>query len=141
MTAILKYPLKIDSLRRAYLTKFFFWDMEIFMGEKCQNISKRKSSHQRCSIKKGVLRNFIKFTGKHLCQRSFFNKVAGLACNFIKKESLTQVFSCEFCEISKNTFLQNTSGRLLLLFPHKTAYSSNNSHNAYKNVDDNSKFT
>ena len=28
----------------------------------------------------------------------------GQACNFIKKESLAQVFSCEFCEISKNTF-------------------------------------
>ena len=24
--------------------------------------------------------------------------------NFIKKEALAQVFSCEFCEISKNTF-------------------------------------
>ena len=29
------------------------------------------------------------------------NKVAG---NFIKKETLTQVFSCEFFKISKNTF-------------------------------------
>ena len=36
------------------------------------------------------------------------------ACNFIKKENLAQVFSCEFCEISKNTFLHNTSRRLLL---------------------------
>ena len=26
------------------------------------------------------------------------------ACNFIKKGTLPQVFSCEFCEISKNTF-------------------------------------
>ena len=26
------------------------------------------------------------------------------ACNFIKKESLTQVISCEFCKISQNTF-------------------------------------
>ena len=26
----------------------------------------------------GVLRNFAKFTGKHLCQSTFFNKVAGL---------------------------------------------------------------
>ena len=26
------------------------------------------------------------------------------ACTFIKKETLTQVFSCEFCEIAKNTF-------------------------------------
>ena len=25
-------------------------------------------------------------------------------CKFIKKESLAQVFSCEFCEIFKNTF-------------------------------------
>ena len=46
-----------------------------------------------CSVKKGVLRNFAKFTGKHLCQSLF-----------IKKETLVQVFSCEFCEISKNTF-------------------------------------
>ena len=27
------------------------------------------------SRKKGVLRNFIKFTGKHLCQSLFFNKI------------------------------------------------------------------
>ena len=26
------------------------------------------------------------------------------ACNFFKKETLAQVFSCEFCEDSKNTF-------------------------------------
>ena len=39
-----------------------------------------------------------------------------LFCNFIKKGALAQVFSCEFCEMSKNTFLQNTSGRLLLDF-------------------------
>ena len=30
------------------------------------------------------------------------------ACNFFKKETLTQVFSCEFCEISKNTFSHRT---------------------------------
>ena len=28
----------------------------------------------------------------------------GQACNFIKKETPTQMFSCEFCEIFKNTF-------------------------------------
>ena len=32
----------------------------------------------RCSVKNGALRNFAKFTGKHLCQSLFFNKVAGL---------------------------------------------------------------
>ena len=30
------------------------------------------------------------------------------ACNFIKKQTLAQVFSCEFCEISKNTFSYRT---------------------------------
>ena len=29
-------------------------------------------------MKKGVLGNFTKFTGKHLCQSLAFNKVAGL---------------------------------------------------------------
>ena len=37
-----------------------------------------RSSHWACSVGKGVLRNFAKFTGKHLCQGLFFNKVAGL---------------------------------------------------------------
>ena len=49
------------------------------------------SSHRRCSVRKGVLRNFAKFTGKQMCQGLFFNKVAGLrlqACNFMKKEAL-----------------------------------------------------
>ena len=52
-----------------------------------------KSSHRRSSPRKGVLRNFEKFTGKHLRQSLFFNKVADQACNFIKKETLAQVFS------------------------------------------------
>ena len=30
------------------------------------------------------------------------------ACNFIKKETLAQEFSCEFSEISKNTFSYRT---------------------------------
>ena len=33
---------------------------------------------QRCSVKKGVLRNFAKATGKHLCHSLLFNKVADL---------------------------------------------------------------
>ena len=35
-----------------------------------------RSSHQMCSIEIGVLKNFTKFTGKHLCQSLFLNKVA-----------------------------------------------------------------
>ena len=43
-----------------------------------------KSSHRSCSMKKGVPKNFAKFTGKHLCQSLYFNKVAGLSLNFAK---------------------------------------------------------
>ena len=35
-------------------------------------------------------------------------QVLDLACNFIKKESLAQVFSCKFWEISKNNFFYRT---------------------------------
>ena len=42
-----------------------------------QNARTCRSSHQRCYIKKVVLRNYTKVTGKHLCQSLFFNKVAG----------------------------------------------------------------
>ena len=52
---------------------------------------------------KVAFRNSVKFTGKQLCQSLFFNKLAKV-CNFIKKETLTEAFSCEFCEISKDTF-------------------------------------
>ena len=34
------------------------------------------SSHPEVFCKKDALRNFTKFTGKHLCQSLFFNKVA-----------------------------------------------------------------
>ena len=44
----------------------------------------------------GILKNFTKFTGKHLCQSLFFNIVAGLRA--------AEVVSCEICEIFKNTF-------------------------------------
>ena len=109
------FPLKIYEILMGYSGQCLQKQPSIGKLQK-----KGRSSHQSCFIKKGVLRNFTKFTGKHLCQSLFFNKVAGLncrpkACNFIKKETLAQVFSCEF---SKNTFftehLQTTaSGRVL----------------------------
>ena len=49
---------------------------------------------QTCSVKKNVLRNFAKFTGKHLCQSLY-------------RDSGVGVF-CEFYEISKNTFSYRT---------------------------------
>ena len=40
------------------------------------------------------MKNFVKFTGKHLCKSLFFNKVTGLRpATLFKKETLAQMFS------------------------------------------------
>ena len=67
-----------------------------------------KTQSSRDVLKKGVLRNFVKLTGKYLCQRLFFNKVADLGPAILFKKRPWQLFSCEFCEIFKNTFFHRT---------------------------------
>ena len=75
-----------------------------------------RSSQRRCSVRKGVLRNFAKFTGKHLCQSLSFNKVVGLRPGTLLKKSLWhRCFPVYFAKFRRTPFLQNTSGRLLLL--------------------------
>ena len=64
------------------------------------NMSLRSSCSQMF-FKKGVLLNFLIFTGKQLCWSLFLIKLR--ACNFNKKEIPSQVFSCEICEILQNT--------------------------------------
>ena len=68
-------------------------------------------------MKKNVLRNFTKSTGKHLCQSLFFNKVAGLRpATLLKKRLWHRCFPVNFVKFLRTPFLQNTSGRLLLSF-------------------------
>ena len=45
---------------------------------------------------------FAKFTGKPLCESLLFNKVQ------LKKKTLAQVLSCEYCEVFKNIFIYRT---------------------------------
>ena len=62
-----------------------------------------RSSHQRCStILKGVLRNFTNSQENTCARVSFLIKLQTSGLQFIKKESLAQVFSWE---ISRNTFV------------------------------------
>ena len=55
--------------------------------------------------KKAVLKNSAIFTGKHLCWST---------CNFIKNELHRRCSPVNIADILRTTFLQNTSGRLLL---------------------------
>ena len=60
--------------------------------------------------KKGVLRNFAKFTGKHLCQSLFFNKVACLRpATLLKMRLWHRCFLVNFAKFLRTSFLQNIS--------------------------------
>ena len=84
--------------------------------EKKFMITQFRSSQQMCSLKKGVLRNFVKFTGKHLHQSLFFNRVAGLRpATLLKKRPWRRCFPVNFTKFLRIPFSQNTSGRLLLI--------------------------
>ena len=51
-------------------------------------VSAYRSSHPEVFCKKGVLRNFAKFTRKHMCRSLFLNKVAGLRSATLLKKRL-----------------------------------------------------
>ena len=72
------------------LKKIYFWGPLILP----------RNSHRRCSVSKGVLRNFTKFTGNTCTRVSFLIKLHAL----------------NFAEFTRTPFLQNTSGRLFLWY-------------------------
>ena len=56
--------------------KFISTDRQIFnISNKVTSMIIYRSSHRRCSVGKGFLRNCTKFTGKYLYQSLYFNKV------------------------------------------------------------------
>ena len=67
-------------------------------------ISINKSSHRRCSVKKGLLINFVKFPGKHPCRPA----------NLLKNRLWHRCFPVSFAKFLRICFLQNISGRMLL---------------------------
>ena len=88
-----------------------------------------------CSVKK-VFLEISQISQENTCARvPFLIKLQALglmpeACNFIKKEALAQVFSCEVCEVSKNTFFYRplpaaasvVSVKLQMFFSHGECY-------------------
>ena len=58
----------------------------------------------RCSVKK-VFLEISQNSQENVCARvSFLIKLHASGLQILVKKRLAQVFSCEFCEISKNTF-------------------------------------
>ena len=70
--------------------KNHFWKLENCFDK---YLRQGRSSRRRCSVKKGVLRDFAKLTGKHLCQSLFVNKVPALRpTTLLKKRLCTGIF-------------------------------------------------
>ena len=88
-----------------------FWDIlcsETLVG----------SSQRKCSIKESFLKNFKKFTGKHLLQSLFYIKLQTWALQLSYKKDWYRCFPSNFAKFFifwKTSFLQNTSRRLLLI--------------------------
>ena len=87
-------------------TRYFF----IFS----EAIIEKEAVVQRYSVK-NVLKNFAKFTGKHLCQSLFFNKVAGRRpATLLKKRLWRKCFPGNFAKFLRKPFLSEHLRRLLL---------------------------
>ena len=67
-------------------------------------VSREAVSDQRCSLKKGVHKDFSNFTGTQLSD--FFERPQ--ACNFIKKETLDRCFPVKFAKPLRKTFCRTT---------------------------------
>ena len=135
LTVYDKVLLRILGTTNSKLLIFFpsynSWNLEfcyvrpIVYFLKLEDATQIRSSLPEVFCKKDVLRNFIKFTGKHLCYSLFFNKVAGQSLFFnkvaglrpavwLKRRLWHRCFSVNFSKFLRILFLTKHL-RLLLL--------------------------
>ena len=68
-----------------------------------------RRSHKRCYVRKRVLKNLAKFTGKHMCQVLFHNKVADPEpATLIKKRLWHRRFPMNFAKFLRTPFHRTT---------------------------------
>ena len=81
-------------------------------------LQKYRSSRLEVFCRKGVFRNFEKFTGKHLCQSLLFNKIAGLrTVTLLKKRFCYRCFPVNFSKFLKTPCITEHLWWLLLKTP------------------------
>ena len=84
-------------------------EMQTFqIDERCASaytkIANYRSSHQRCSMKKGVVRNFTKVPGKHLGRSLIFNKKRHRTATLLKKRLWHRCFPVNFLKFQGTPF-------------------------------------
>ena len=93
------------------------WQNVWHLSELPTLISFLRSGRLQMFFKIGVLINFTKFTGKHLCWSLFLSKSPGLeAFNFIKKRLQHRCFPVNFVKFIKTPILKNIYKRSVNLF-------------------------
>ena len=81
-------------------------------------LQKYRSSRLEVFCRKGGLRNFEKFKGKHLCQSLRFNKVAGLrTVTLLKRRFQYECFPVNFSKFLKTRSITENLRWLLLKTP------------------------
>ena len=86
-----------------FLQQFQFSDVSFMPLLQKNKPQTREAVVRKCSVKK-MFSEISQNSQENICARvSFLIKLQALG-NFIKKMTLAQVFSCEFCKISKSTF-------------------------------------
>ena len=76
-----------------------------------------RSSRPEVFCKKGVLKNFAKITGKHLCHSLFFNEVADLRpATSLKKRLWHRYFPVNFAKFLRKAFKEHIWWLLLFSF-------------------------
>ena len=80
-------------------TELHFYRSLIFKKVASWNPKTVRSSHWRCSVKIGVLKNFANFTGKYFCWSLFLIKLQFWGPS-------TKVLFCEICDIFMNNYFE-----------------------------------
>ena len=93
----------VTSLFRPQHDDIWFAFVLIILHQKSRKTPFR-SSHQKCSIKKGLFKNFRKFIEQHLCQSPFLRMLQGSAWNYIKKRLWHKCFPLNFVNSLRTPF-------------------------------------
>ena len=106
-----KYFNSLDN----FITSYYFWKISFIHEIVLFPHHDIQKQPPEVFYKKGVLKNFAKFTGNHLCQSLFFNKVAGLRpVTLLRMNLWHRCFPVNFEKFLRTPFWRNTSGILFL---------------------------
>ena len=116
----MNYANELEKLKNSihiYINMFLHFEIRYRHSKFFQlHLIVSRSRRLEVFCKKAVQRNFAKFTGKHLCQCLFFNKVAGLSpASLLKRRYWHMCFPVNVAKFLRTPFLTEHLCWLLLL--------------------------